>query len=955
MDQELTLSTVELQVLSELDSKQFGFIKLNEDIHAKKKAVALKAIQYLERVIVQSNIQERKKESGESGRHGFSVDPKTYVKLGHLHLLLEDWSKSLSAYQKYFKLSKNYWKDPAFLYGLGLVYFKYNSFQFATMAFQQVLYVDPGFQRANEVHLRLGIIAKMKNDFETSLKHFYMAKNDCSPCSFNDMEIRFHISHLHEVCGKFMEAKLQYNTMLEDKSLSSQLKADIYRQMGWMHHSVEVFGDKSLRVEQAIQYLQKSNENDPKSGQSLYLLGRCYASIGKVHDAFIAYRNSVDKSESNADTWCSIGVLYQQQNQPMDALQAYICAVQLDKEHWAAWTNLGILYESQSQPHDALACYNNATRNRTVNPSLHQRIKYLKTQMAQAPPPAAPGKQRSLPTVEDAWNLPISNEMTNRAQPRGRGQGVAKKEDSVPGQQPGQQPQQRPPFYLSQQQLQTLQFLQNQPSLMPQQQNVLQQLQHQFRLMQQHQQQMRLQAQQQQNAAGIPRPVQPQGSFSSPAAGAGASQTPASGAAPAAAGGSASNTELDGLNVSDTELESLLSQQDIGSFAENLLKQFQDQMGDSGDDNKADAEKSDVKPDSDALSAALKAKSEMEKAAELMDQMEIDHLDIPTTVDILQQESYHPPELSIKMTAEEIAEVCSKSVPKNGRISTSILSDDTPPPMPPDTPSVKLSKEQLLPPTPSVYLDNKKDAFSPQLQEFCLQHPITVVRGIAAALKLDLGLFSTKQLIEAQADHPVQLKIQYKQGSDENWDPVTQTQVWRCYSSPSSTTLAGYGKYQVASFQEAFLIEDGKRPDDDMAGRKKKKNIPTIKNGHFVDLSLEHKFRPQLQELMKLPHWTRVVSAGNMLSHMGYHLLGMNTVKMSMKVPGARNTAHQENNNFCSININIGPGDCEWFGVPEDYWGALHDLCHNNGVNYLRGNWWPNMKDLNDAEIPVYR
>ena len=70
----------------------------------------------------------------------------------------------------------------------------------------------------------------------------------------------------------------------------------------------------------------------------------------------------------------------------------------------------------------------------------------------------------------------------------------------------------------------------------------------------------------------------------------------------------------------------------------------------------------------------------------------------------------------------------------------------------------------------------------------------------------------------------------------------------------------------------------------------------------------------------------------------------MNTVKMSMKVPGARNPAKQENNNFCAVNVNIGPGDCEWFGVPEDYWGALHDLCEKNGVNFLRGSWWPSMK-----------
>lgn len=33
-------------------------------------------------------------------------------------------------------------------------------------------------------------------------------------------------------------------------------------------------------------------------------------------------------------------------------------------------------------------------------------------------------------------------------------------------------------------------------------------------------------------------------------------------------------------------------------------------------------------------------------------------------------------------------------------------------------------------------LDNKKDAFSSQLQEFCLSHPIAVIRGLTSVLKL---------------------------------------------------------------------------------------------------------------------------------------------------------------------------------------------------------------------------
>jgi histone demethylase len=218
-----------------------------------------------------------------------------------------------------------------------LVYYHYNAFQWASKAFEQTLYVDPGFSRANEIHLRLGIIAKMKSDFECSLRHFQLAQSDASPCSLSPLDIQFHIAHLYEVCGRHEEARERYDRLLADPGLPTLLRADIYRQIGWMFHSIEELGDKGFRVEQAVLHLQKSIEADPKSGQSLYLLGRCYASIGKVHDAFIAYRNSVDKSESNADTWCSIGVLYQQQNQPMDALQAGLEKTLFLKKRPAQW------------------------------------------------------------------------------------------------------------------------------------------------------------------------------------------------------------------------------------------------------------------------------------------------------------------------------------------------------------------------------------------------------------------------------------------------------------------------------------------------------------------------------------------------------------------------------------------------------------------------------------------
>lgn len=48
------------------------------------------------------------------------------------------------------------------------------------------------------------------------------------------------------------------------------------------------------------------------------------------------------------------------------------------------------------------------------------------------------------------------------------------------------------------------------------------------------------------------------------------------------------------------------------------------------------------------------------------------------------------------------------------------------------------------------------------------------------------------------------------------------------------------------------------------------------------------RWKPQLQELLKLPAFMRVASSANMLSHVGHTILGMNTVQLYMKVPGSR-------------------------------------------------------------------
>uniref|UniRef100_A0A8C2X4Q7 [histone H3]-trimethyl-L-lysine(27) demethylase n=1 Tax=Cyclopterus lumpus TaxID=8103 RepID=A0A8C2X4Q7_CYCLU len=1094
-----TLTAPERDSLAAIDSSLFGFQKLHED-GARTKALLMKAVRCYDSLILKAE-----------GK----VEPELFCQLGHFNLLLEDYPKALSAYQRYYSLQSDYWKNAAFLYGLGMVYFHYNAFQWAIKAFQEVLYIDPGFSRAKEIHLRLGLMFKVNTDYESSLKHFQLALIDSNPCTLSKAE------------SKYRAAKEAYESLLQTEELPAQVKATTLQQLGWMHHTVEQLGDRASRDSYAIQCLQKSLEADPNSGQTWYFLGRCYSSIGKVQDAFISYRQSIDKSEASADTWCSIGVLYQQQNQPMDALQAYICAVQLDHSHAAAWMDLGTLYESCNQPHDAIKCYINATRSKgcTNTTALTHRIKCLQG---------------------DSW---VSN--------------------------PPQQP--VPNWYLSPQKLQALEQLRsNRASLKPPQLQMLGQLEAQFAMMQQHQQNASgaparpslpngpttagnslpspnpslhptrphlgphrplcppqplangpvgpgphghsdaLPAGDSSNSSNNqpgPAATGPNGDvpYLHPAGGGGDAallphtctsaqtqdglqkgcvphatgsssegtlshpQTPNSSIAPvhpnnqvghstiapsprqqahnhlpsppslphpSTSGGAAPGASA----TKDSNGAAALAAASLGNGAakgkapspRTPVDGLANHVHSGGDKGAEGGEKPSLSADNPRLSALLaggKGPAEGEAVESHKKVNNIHPAVLPSTPHAqgssaasspisaistatpspkssehtqtgahspatsaatstapavngngkggISEDSQSPlkatpphghgsssssssssSSISIYPSSTDVLKAC-RNLGRNGLSNSSILLDKCPPPRLPPPPSPALPKDKLNPPTPSIYLENKRDAFFPPLHQFCTNpsNPVTVIRGLAGALKLDLGLFSTKTLVDANPEHLVEVWTQLSQPADENWDPAGTKKMWRCESARAHTTIAKYAQYQAASFQESLREENEKKalkePSDtepaESVARKRRGPLKHIKFGTNIDVSDERKWKQQLQELSKLPAFARVVSAGNLLSHVGHTILGMNTVQLYMKVPGSRIAGHQEHNNFCAVNINIGPGDCEWFAVPEPYWGVMSNFCEKNNINFLMGSWWPNLEDLYEADVPVYR
>lgn len=73
--------------------------------------------------------------------------------------MLDELPSAYSAYQEALvRLSDP--KDPKLWYGIGILYERSESFQYAEEAFTQVMEMDPRFEKANEIYFRLGIIYK---------------------------------------------------------------------------------------------------------------------------------------------------------------------------------------------------------------------------------------------------------------------------------------------------------------------------------------------------------------------------------------------------------------------------------------------------------------------------------------------------------------------------------------------------------------------------------------------------------------------------------------------------------------------------------------------------------------------------------------------------------------------------------------------------------------------------
>ncbi|RKP30306.1 TPR-like protein [Metschnikowia bicuspidata] len=328
----------------------------------------------------------------------------TWGLLGHCYLMMDDLQRAYAAYQRalYYLENPNV---PRLWHGIGILYDRYGSLEYAEEAFVRVLDLDPYFEKSNEIYFRLGIIYKHQAKYQSALECFKYILNN-PPLPLTQPDVWFQIGSVFEQQKNWSAAREAYEKVLK----VNPNHAKVLQQLGCLYSQSEPVApqqgqssppfQKDLTL--ALKYLLQAIEADPSDAHSWYYLGRVHMLRGDYNAAYEAFQQAVNRDSRNPTFWCSIGVLYYQISQYRDALDAYTRAIRLNPYISEVWYDLGTLYETcNNQISDALDAYRQAERLGPLNPHIKARLeqltKYQQEGNTHSPQPPPVSQQPQLP------------------------------------------------------------------------------------------------------------------------------------------------------------------------------------------------------------------------------------------------------------------------------------------------------------------------------------------------------------------------------------------------------------------------------------------------------------------------------------------------------------------------------------------------------------------------------
>ena len=301
-----------------------------------------------------------------------------WIALGHCYLLKAEYQKCFNAYQKaLYKLPNT--RDPQLWYGIGLLYTKFETYEYAEPAFQAVLRIDPDFEQKNEVLYKLGHIYHKTGNLENAISYLRNCMIGENTPSSRKVEALCCLGSCFEKQGKTEEAVQMYKEALELNPTNFKT----LEFLGWCLSD----SDEEACLDYLKRALEHVGENSAEEGDLHYLLGRLYLKQQNFPESQNELQKAIFKNPNSYVYWTSIGILYAQAQQPNDAFECLVKASTLAQDRADVWRNMGALYEQCQQREEALLSYQRAFSYDPDNEVVARRKEELTKGEAVTPPP----------------------------------------------------------------------------------------------------------------------------------------------------------------------------------------------------------------------------------------------------------------------------------------------------------------------------------------------------------------------------------------------------------------------------------------------------------------------------------------------------------------------------------------------------------------------------------------
>ncbi|KAL6927335.1 hypothetical protein ACO0SA_003633 [Hanseniaspora valbyensis] len=328
---------------------------------------------------------------------------EVWASLGHCYLMIEDLPNAYLTYQKALYILPNV-KCSKLWKGIGVLYDRYGSLDYAEEAFAKVLEIENSQdtllkEDQNEIYFRLGIIYKHQNKYQQSLECFRFIINNPPP-PLKECDIWFQLGQVCELMQDYENAKLAYTEccLLNGNHhkgwiclavmylVLQEAKIDSYMEQG-LNIEEEIGKNEDVFFEETKMALQCLNNHlriDANDTLCWYYLGRAHLLLRDYQTSYEYYQNCINKDPNNSNFWCSIGILYYAIGQFHDSLDAYSRAIRLNPYLWEVWYDLGVLYEAcgdeEQQFKDAIDAFTQADRLRPGYAAIEYKLKQLSGQ-----------------------------------------------------------------------------------------------------------------------------------------------------------------------------------------------------------------------------------------------------------------------------------------------------------------------------------------------------------------------------------------------------------------------------------------------------------------------------------------------------------------------------------------------------------------------------------------------